>query len=79
MSKDGGPAFPVVCDDQRDTPMVVDSGFSGMSLRDYFAAKALTAMVGQITREDARREAVYSLTAIACYKFADAMIKARES
>jgi len=72
MKHDGGPAFPNL-----DGPNTF--GESGMSLRDYFAAKALTAMVGQITREDARREAVYSLTAIACYKFADAMIKVRES
>jgi len=69
----GGPAFPHITEDCRD----------GMTLRDYFAAKAMQA---RLTRpadpspapqwfgpshevEDAR----------ACYAIADAMLKAREA
>lgn len=62
---DGGPAFPtpdgvVIC--------------SGISIRDYFAAKAMEAMVAteygsQVTCKKWAEEA---------YEMADAMIKARE-
>lgn len=43
MSKDdGGPAFPV---EMYDADMDSDSVFPGMTLRDYFAAKALQALL----------------------------------
>ena len=71
MKKTGGPAFPH--GQLRDE-------YNGMTLRDYFAAKAMQAHV--------QREDVF--TAIAedrlnpeqvcdgCYKWADLMLKARE-
>lgn len=77
MSKEnGGPAFPERC----------DSGFdvAGMTLRDYFAAKALQGMGAN--PETAKRmldqfsESVELDNAVArqCYRMADAMLKARE-
>lgn len=59
--KDGGPAFPA-----HD----MDAGFAqaGMSLRDYFAAKAMTFFVTQNNPKDCAR---YS------YEFADAMLAER--
>jgi hypothetical protein len=61
MSKEtGGPAFPHITEDVRD----------GMTLRDYFAAKAMQAMTQKYSHEgDVSRNA---------YKMADAMLKARE-
>ena len=47
-------------------------GHSGMTLRDYFAAKALQ---GLLTSDDI--DASYA-TAVLCYRMADAMLKARE-
>lgn len=62
---DGGPAFPAEDDDMNFT--------TGMTLRDYFAAKAMAAIITaewdynymRITNQSAAREAV---------NFADALI-----
>jgi len=70
---DGGPAFPSAND------VVVGNigtpGHSGMTLRDYFAAKALQAMVSQPTWETCPVEKVSCWA----YEYADAMLKAREA
>jgi hypothetical protein len=60
MSKDtGGPAFP----------LFAATGYTGMTLRDYFAAKAMQAIAQKYSHEgDVSRNA---------YKIADAMLKAR--
>jgi len=64
MSNTGGPAFPAHFYDGRST---------GMTLRDYFAAKALE-QHGFLTKPyDTTDE-----TAKNCYRMADAMLKARE-
>ncbi len=64
MNKEtGGPAFPF-------KGAINDS--SGMTLRDYFAAKAMTAIIG----ED--RYGGMDTTATYAYRMADAMLKARE-
>jgi hypothetical protein len=57
----GGPAFPIVVGDQMT---------QGMTLRDYFAAKAMQTIAANVhwTKEG---------IAEAAYKQADAMIKAR--
>jgi hypothetical protein len=47
---------------------------TGMDLRDYFAAKAMQALVAKAVNEDEGPE----VAAEAAYMFADAMIKARE-
>jgi hypothetical protein len=59
--KDGGPAFPLL-------------GFSdGMTLRDYFAAKALQGIISLQDGAGSKDE-----TAVYCYQYADAMLHARE-
>lgn len=65
----GGPAFPTK-NYQAVVPLA--TGYSeGMTLRDYFAAKAMQAMAQKYSHEgDISRNA---------YKIADAMLKARET
>jgi hypothetical protein len=67
----GGPAFPTaeIFHDE-----VVYTG--GMTLRDYFAAKA---MQGFISDPDWRVDMMPEETARAAYYQADAMLKAREA
>jgi len=70
IKEQGGPAFP--CDNIHD-----DKGnwhnTSGMSLRDYFAAKAMSYWLCiPIDKEQLNKVAVES------YKVADAMLKARK-
>jgi hypothetical protein len=60
----GGPAFP--------TERAMPEQRSGMTLRDYFAAKAMQAMV---PLEGVKPQIAASIA----YTFADAMLKARES
>jgi hypothetical protein len=65
----GGPAFPVF----PDTGGGHAAAFQGMTLRDYFAAKA---MEGDLT--EGRHEDQFAWCARRAYKMADAMLKARE-
>jgi hypothetical protein len=77
---DGGPAFPTVAtatthgfyaDGQ---PCMTHYGSrSGISVRDYFAAKALQGLLA-----DSEREGTWSEFAEDAYSCADAMLKARE-
>ena len=62
----GGPAFP---NDWRDNEI----GSTGMTLRDYFAAKAMQAF---LTRETKFNQDLM-MYAGAAYDVADAMLKAR--
>lgn len=64
--KTGGPAFPV----NTDVPLVMYE-HSGMTLRDYFAAKAMQAI---LSRTPAGAEGVSE----AAFIYADAMLKERE-
>ena len=60
----GGPAFPLTDNDGAKCN-------EGMTLRDYFAAKAMQAMAQKYSHEgDVSRNA---------YKIADAMLKARSA
>lgn len=67
-NKTGGPAFPHI-----------DSGCGrfeeGMTLRDYFAAKAMQAYSSD---HDWRNDMNVRDTAYAAYKMADAMLEARK-
>jgi hypothetical protein len=69
----GGPAFPVP-DDASDMP--------GMTLRDYFAAKAMQGLISCPDWREGAGEDVgmnaSDYTASAAYMMADAMLKARE-
>ena len=72
MSKDtGGPAFPRVVEQPNGYMKAVE----GMTLRDYFAAKALPLMMHA---DMGRWEGNYQRHAEQAYKYADAMLKARE-
>lgn len=80
----GGPAFPYVCDADFDYGV-------GMTLRDYFAAKATEQdikeheksegkeIVGKDTlgNEWKRAETIYYTREQAKYRYADAMLKER--
>ncbi|UZD96243.1 hypothetical protein LOY64_04345 [Pseudomonas corrugata] len=69
--KGGGPAFPVTPDNDVRTN---SAGGTGMTLRDYFAAKAMQGMISNtlpITNEDGAR------TSVAAFRMADAMLAAR--
>lgn len=75
--KDGGPAFP------RVEPETANEGmrsYFGMTLRDYFAAKAMPMLAAEFYSTEQRLEGgtVADLVAPIAYKFADAMLKARE-
>ncbi len=54
------------------------TGQPGMTLRDYFAAAALTGLCsGQKTQESASLRSTQESTAVLAYIFADAMLAAR--
>lgn len=61
----GGPAFPIDAYETADRCI-----YTGMTLRDYFAAKAMQGHCPNVSPEHAARRA---------YDYADAMLKARES
>ena len=62
----GGPAFPV--------PVNAFNDMEGMTLRDYFAAKAMQGLLaGKLTSTDLH------LIANDSYAMADAMLKARDA
>ena len=76
--KTGGPAFP--------TGTGVTPYNPGMTLRDYFAAKALPCVLKQLMHDYTLDDPKWSweddidnyLLADSAYKIADAMLKARE-
>lgn len=63
----GGPAFPAPAGVSHITEQ-------GMTLRDYFAAKAMAQLMlsSPVVQDDARTTASWA------YEYADAMLKARE-
>jgi len=74
--KDGGPAFPGTEDNYKF------EGSAGMSLRDYFAAKAMTALHRVYWDETESYEsgaALIKCMAESAYETADAMLAARDS
>ena len=91
MSKNtGGPAFPVADgaahriamqtagDDEAKYIAESAKALSGMTLRDYFAAKAMQAMISNPSIIDNDSDGAINYASSAAYKFADAMLKARE-
>lgn len=69
---DNIPAFPVF----PDTSTGHAAAFRGMTLRDYFAAKAMQAMLSMYKKGDKLQ--LYTF-AIASYQMADTMMEAREA
>ena len=70
----GGPAFPVPTDLANKLGCVSSESDAGMSIRDYFAAKALSGMMSRKDSDGWTQREIAS----DCYKYADAMIKERE-
>ena len=69
----GGPAFPqAVMNDEGEIYYFHD--WHGMSLRDYFAAKAMSSMNSRDDYQDAPADVI----ALDAYALADAMMKARK-
>ena len=50
----------------------------GMSLRDYFAAAALTGLLAKYGNAEEERSYETIVQASTCYEYADAMIRARK-
>ena len=81
--KDGGSAFPrhALVMDEAGVMHVATVDGSGMSLRDYFAAAALTGLIASDTLPPDLREVgtiTHERLAIDAYLCADAMIEARK-
>ena len=78
MSKDtGGSAFPGLSTDYKSYTNAYEFGMSyeGMTLRDYFAAKAMQSGIAIIGKVPPRN--VFEEVAKTSYQFADAMIAER--
>ena len=71
QKNNGGPAFPVAFR-MNDKQVILEDG---ISVRDYFAAKAL---MGILAHKNAL-DWTYLATAEDSYRYADAMLKAREA
>ena len=84
MTKNGGPAFPFSALSPEGPNVYKDN--EGMSLRDYFAAKALQAIVESTGQTPVGTKVPWSdgntnhaqWSASAAYAYADAMLAARE-
>ena len=80
LTSDGGPAFPTLFIEPD-----YGSGYAGMTLRDYFAAKAMQAIISSALSEKTKTK--YNINkpdfieclSLDAYAHADAMIKAREA
>jgi hypothetical protein len=68
---DGGQAFPSIKTDRQYTTDINIRSVGGMTLRDYFAAKAMQSGAIEIFNTS-------ESDALASYLIADAMIKARD-
>jgi hypothetical protein len=79
-AKDGGSAFPnqVMADMQRHGGPIAYIWTGGMSLRDYFAAKAMSGAINAYMHSVVD-DFGYREIAMQSYKIADAMLKERES
>ena len=83
MSKEtGGPAFPYSWWDEQTGANAIAKG---MTLRDYFAAKAMSLVMPDAIKElqrgylsQEKTDKLKTAACEACYGIADAMLKARE-
>ena len=74
-NKTGGHAFPQIIEDDLGAP--TRYVHFGMSLRDYFAAKAMQGLLGRDL--DLEGDPDEGVLAEQAYEFADAMLKARQA
>ena len=80
MSKDnGGPAFPATFEEMaRYAETGYWSAAHGMTLRDYFASKAMQAIISKTPFLEFPEDfQPHEKTAIGAYEYADAMLKER--
>ncbi|HED3420906.1 TPA: hypothetical protein R4139_004896 [Enterobacter hormaechei subsp. hoffmannii] len=85
----GGPAFPYVLVNNSSDPMNTfgielapgkTADFGGMTLRDYFAAKAMqSALLASKQNHESSFETFAQSVAEVAYDVADAMLRAREA
>jgi hypothetical protein len=68
----GGPAFP--CHPDIENPL-----YDGMTLRDYFASKAMEGIFASNTEHDHEDAVIFDVVAEAAYRMADAMLEARKA
>ncbi|CAM3898225.1 hypothetical protein CCOS865_02191 [Pseudomonas reidholzensis] len=83
----GGPAFPVTINNRDTNPATGFLGeeikphsfstYSGMTLRDYFAAKALAGLAANQSMIDSNDSKAVRYLADCSYQIADAMLIAR--
>ena len=73
----GGPAFPVKGFQTRAGQGFVNIEARGMTLRDYFAAKAMQAILSDPDVTDIAKTKLW--ISITAYAMADAMLKEREA
>jgi hypothetical protein len=71
----GGPAFPPPFDVVLMAALTPQTGALGMTLRDYFAAKAMQTLLLDDSYDFSDRD----LIAQKAYAYADALLKAREA
>jgi hypothetical protein len=71
----GGPAFPMTGMDFRNGQQVEAVHQRGMTLRDYFAAKAMQAILS----DGSWHGHTCKTAALESYEMADAMLKARQA
>jgi hypothetical protein len=79
IKDDGGPAFPATVREDvlfAEGYRTQESHQAGMSLRDYFAAKAMQAML-RVDSDNGRFRDMGWRTAEMAYDVADAMLRAR--
>ena len=70
-------AFPTITIDEYGDGHTVRRYHGGMTLRDFFAAKALPVMVSNEESERAALPVDYNEAADRAYAYADAMLRAR--
>ena len=78
----GGPAFPRAGNEWADMAWVEAPAKDGMTMRDYFAAKAMQGLMGRSWANTATGkfpENLHDIWATAAYQMADAMLKARDA
>ena len=78
MKENGGPAFPVIETVYGARGSEISIAHPGMSLRDYFAAKAMAACISNMNANlGVSYEANNKNLAMASYAIADAMLSER--
>ena len=78
--KDGGPAFPIIIEEEHDATTgapVKSKVFLGMTLRDYFAAKVLPIVIELEYRQSGKVVDMDTAASIS-YEYSDAMLEERE-